>query len=130
MKSTPIIFIIVIILILGGALLFQASDDDQVNLNINSAVINQNLASLPEIAVDNGDINIPDSLKVCQTVDDCAYVIDHCGYCSCEVLINVEYQIAFNESFNDLCSGYQGGVCDMGCAPSTIDCVEGVCVLG
>jgi len=129
MKRGYILFIIIIILILGGVLLFQASDDDQVNLNMNSAVINQSLPSLTEIVVDNGDITIPDTYKACQTVEGCSVVIDHCGYCSCGAVIGLEYQTSFNDSFDQLCQGYQGGICDMGCAPTTLDCVEGICIL-
>ncbi|MCA9621489.1 MAG: hypothetical protein KC731_20850 [Myxococcales bacterium] len=80
--------------------------------------------------IDGGaTIQVGSSWKACDDVSDCAEVGTSCDDCCAMEAISATRVEEFRTAAADLCSGYQGGVCD--CAPLETDmvCESGLCQL-
>jgi len=71
----------------------------------------------------------PPEDRSCESPADCITVWTSCDDCECGSPINKKHQQKYEDLKKEKCKDYSGGMCDIYCPESHLDCEEGRCVM-
>jgi hypothetical protein len=80
------------------------------------------------LSVNSQGIVVNKEYKACNIDSDCTMVPIRCDSCECGGdAINRKYSGEARELYQNVCKGYQGGVCDINCPAYEVKCVNNLC---
>ena len=111
LKTYPIIWyvLLVSVLVLSGCVLDNPS------------------RKIPTNSPDIINVEVDSMHQTCELTSDCVLVYADCSGCDCGVPVNYFYEDYYVDLYEEICSDYEGPVCEMYCPPSTLICQSGFC---
>lgn len=82
-----------------------------------------------EVVVITDQVEVQDNMTECNVDESCIVVDTTCSFCCKYVAINAKFEQQFNQKFDQICAGYDGGTCECFDLSSYPKCINRKCRL-